>query len=279
VIGRWFHVVGNVDKLAFDHLSEVLRACVTHYNGADGQVDVSADGTCLNIRTGAHEPLVLPNPLFYLHDFLDLPLPHQRSIIHGDLHVRNVIVSPRGMPYYIDFSEAGIGPTLFDFIKHEVSLWDWNLASPPAGAPLCTLAEAIHLMKALTNPLNRFPAPFSLLPCPKEFSERKDWLGKFYQSVGTLRSLAKQHCTSRDSASREKATDYFTPLCMYSSLVLRWCDPRTAETAEEIARRARRGLFVTALAGLLLGQGLTGVPIPQLSGSDATDSSVQEVFG
>ena len=37
------------------------------------------------------------------------------------------------MPFYIDFSETCVGPTLFDFIKHEVALWDWNLAARPAG--------------------------------------------------------------------------------------------------------------------------------------------------
>ena len=95
------------------------------------QIALSDDGGTLTIRTGAEE-LALPNPLFSLYDFLSLPLPHQRLIIHCDLHTRNVIVSPAGMPFYIDFSETCVGPTLFDFIKHEVALWDWNLAARPA---------------------------------------------------------------------------------------------------------------------------------------------------
>src|SRR5260370_39820308 len=143
-------------------------------------------------------------------------------------------------------------------MKQEGSVWDWALASPAAGAPRCTLHEAVTLMTALTSPLNRFPAPFALLQGPKEAGDRKSWLNKFYQSVGTLRSLAKHHCATPDDA-----TDYFAPLCLYAALVLRWCDPRTAADGEEKASRARRGVFVTALSGMLLQEGKIGVTAAQ----------------
>ena len=193
--------------------------------------------------------LGLANPLFRLHGFLDQDLYHRCSIIHGDLHSRNVIVSPRGTPYYIDFSETGIGPTLFDFIKHEVALWDWNLADPPPRTPRCPLADAVSLMQELTGPGKQFPAPFKVPAFLETRGDRHGWLGKFYQCIVTLRSLAKQHIALPDE---EPAVDYFTPLCMYAALVLRWCDPREVESSQEQALRARRGVFATMLSGMLL---------------------------
>jgi len=255
LIGQSRHVVGIVEELLYDRLDKALRACVESYprDRPEEQIVLSDDGATLTIRTGAEE-LSLPNPLLSLYDFLNLPLPHRRSIIHGDLHTRNVIVSPAGMPFYIDFSETCVGPTLFDFIKHEVALWDWNLAARPAGAPPCTLADAARLMRDLTSPKNRFPAPFATPHWLGEGRGRRTWLAKFYQCVGRLRLLARQH-----SASPEEARDYFGPLCLYAALVLRWTDPRKSGRPEEKAAFARRGVFLTVLSGLLLEQGLTGV--------------------
>ena len=254
LIGQSRHVVGIVEELLFDRLAGALWACVESYpRDRQEQIALSDDGATLTIRTGA-EALALPNPLFSLYDFLNLPLPHRRSIIHGDLHTRNVIVSPAGMPFYIDFSETRVGPTLFDFIKHEAALWDWNLAAPPAGAPPCTLEDAVRLMRELTSPENRFPAPFALPQGLGEARGRRTWLAKFYQCVGRLRSLARQYSTSSD-----EATDYFGPLCLYAALVLRWADPSKTEDPEKKAEFARRGVFLTMLSGLLLERGLTGV--------------------
>jgi hypothetical protein len=246
VVGLRRHVVGIIEYLLFDRLAETLQDCTLAFpRGAAEDVALSDDGARLHVRAGKQEK-ELKNPLLKLHDFLRVELPHKRSIIHGDLHARNVIVSPRGMPYYIDFSEAGIGPTLFDFVKHETALWDWNLADPPAGTRPCSLSAAVGLMEELAQ--NRFPGPF--VPprsLPRKETEETLWLGKFYHYVGTLRALARQH-----SAAPDKAPDYFTPLCVYAALCLRWCNPAHARDAAEKAAHGRRGVFLTTLAGLLL---------------------------
>jgi hypothetical protein len=248
LIGRRFHVTGVVEELALDRLSEALKSCVEAFprSGAE-EVALERGGAGLTIRTGA-EALTVPNPLLRLHDLLEGRLQHLRSIIHGDLHTRNVIVTPRGVPYYIDFGETRIGPTLFDFIKHEVYLWLWSLASLPEQAPHppCTLAEGLELMRALSGPQNRFPAPFALPPS----LDRRSWRAKFYHCVSTVRSLARQH-----SVLREEAPDYFVPLALYAALMLRWCDPRDADGDEARAARARQGVFLTLLSALLLDEG------------------------
>ena len=197
LIGQERHVVGVVEEFTFDRLLDALRACVaTCPLDAQGErLALSDNGDTLQVRTH-DENLSLHTPLFSLHKHLERPLLHRRSIIHGDLHTRNVIVSPGGMPYYIDFSDTGIGPTLFDFIKHEAYLWCWSLAGVPdgEGRPECTLTEAVRLMRALTHRKHRFPAALTL---PDFLSgDRHGWQAKFYRCVGTVRSLARDHRAS-----------------------------------------------------------------------------------
>jgi hypothetical protein len=262
LLGQRFHVVGLVEQLLYDRLAEIFQECTTIYlrDHPDQKIELSEDGTTIKICTGPGKSFVIPNPHPHLHGFLELPLQHRRSIIHGDLHARNVIVNPRGMPYYIDFSETGIGPTLFDFVKHEVALWDWDLASVPVGAPQCSLAEALRLMDELTPRDKLFPAPFKLPAAlrrqpsdPPESRKRQEWLAKFYQCVVTLRSLAQRHLVTPD-----EPRDYFTPLCLYAALILRWCDPRTAKSPDKKSACGRRGVFLTTFAGMLLKEGVAG---------------------
>ena len=108
---------------------------------------------------------------------------------------------------------------------------------------------------------------------------RRTWLAKFYQCVGTIRSLAKQHSAwakQPSGSASDEARDYFAPLCLYASLVLRWCDPRSAKNNEEKASCARRGVFLTVLSGLLLSQGVAGVSVPQQTDDSREGQSVAE---
>jgi hypothetical protein len=260
------YVRGVIEEFAFDRLLGALRADVEAFRPEAGaeQLVLSPDGATLEVRT-REENLRLCTPLFSLHKYLEVQLPHHRSIIHGDLHTRNVIVSPRGMPYYIDFGETEIGPTLFDFIKQESYLWSWSVAGTPDGPakmpdgserPLCTLTEAVRLMRALTSPGGRFPDPLAL---PGFLSrDRHGWQARFYQCVGKIRALARDRSAS--PADRE-APDYFLPLAVYSALMVRWCHPDHGKTEREKTAYAktvyaRQGVFLTILAALLLDEGV-----------------------
>jgi len=52
------------------------------------------------------------------------------SVTHGDLHPRNVLADSANV-WLIDFGEAGVAPTLFDFAKLEVYLRLWCLPLSP----------------------------------------------------------------------------------------------------------------------------------------------------
>lgn len=64
----------------------------------------------------------LPNPLHHYERFLDRRLSGYLSIIHGDLHLGNVLVGPGGDAWLIDFGLTREGHTLFDWALLEISL-------------------------------------------------------------------------------------------------------------------------------------------------------------
>lgn len=70
----------------------------------------------------APEPIPpLPNPIYYLENFLSRQVSGHLSIIHGDLHLGNVI--GRGNDaWLIDFGLAREGHTLFDWATLEISI-------------------------------------------------------------------------------------------------------------------------------------------------------------
>ncbi len=64
----------------------------------------------------------LPNPLNRVNDVLERQLSGFLSTIHGDLHLGNVLVGPRGDPWLIDFAWTREGHALFDWALLEISL-------------------------------------------------------------------------------------------------------------------------------------------------------------
>jgi hypothetical protein len=74
------------------------------------------------IPSGHDEVPDLPNPLFDLVDLLDRQVSGYLSVIHGDLHLGNILVGPRGDAWLIDFAWTREGHTLFDWALLEASL-------------------------------------------------------------------------------------------------------------------------------------------------------------
>ncbi len=248
LLGRSFHLAGTVENLTYDVLADTLEACIGEYPRQSGeQVSLASSGQLLEIRLPG-ETLMLPNPLPHLHEILRLALRCRRSVIHGDLHTRNVIVGSQGLPYYIDFGKTDMGPTLFDFIKHEVYLWSWSFIREPKGTlgPDGTITNAVRLMKPLAAPDNRYPSPFVI---PDDLGDPQAPLARFYQWIATVRLLSQPY------AIGPRAQDYFAPLCLYAALMLRWSDPRSA-APEERSAAAADGLIQTILSGMLLRNGM-----------------------
>ncbi len=64
----------------------------------------------------------LPNPLLHISRLLDRQVSGYLSTIHGDFHLGNILVGPRGDGWLIDFAWTREGHTLFDWAMLEASL-------------------------------------------------------------------------------------------------------------------------------------------------------------
>lgn len=64
----------------------------------------------------------LPNPLHHINYLLDRRLSGYLSIIHGDLHLANILIGPAGDAWLIDFGLTREGHTLFDWAMLETSV-------------------------------------------------------------------------------------------------------------------------------------------------------------
>jgi hypothetical protein len=239
-------VRGVIEATAHDRLSATLKRCCAVFNDTHPgeSVTLSDDGRWLLVRT-AEVSRRWSNPLDHLARLATTEVSCNWSLIHGDLHGRNVLVSPQGQPFYIDFAHTGPGPTLYDFIKFEVYLWHESFAGWPHGEPPaeCNLAQAVRLMEELAHPdsARHFPSPYAR----RETERQSSWLALFRQCLATLRSAARPHVV--DAAGR----DYFVPLALYSALMLRWCDP-PAEDERKRRRLARQGVLHALEAAALL---------------------------
>lgn len=64
----------------------------------------------------------LPNPVRAYRHLLDTMVEGTMSIIHGDLHLGNVMLGPNQAALLIDFGRARYGHTLFDWANLEISI-------------------------------------------------------------------------------------------------------------------------------------------------------------
>ena len=64
----------------------------------------------------------LPNPLKRYANILQRPVSGTLSILHGDLHLHNILVGPGGNAWLIDFAETREGHTLYDWAVLETSI-------------------------------------------------------------------------------------------------------------------------------------------------------------
>jgi tetratricopeptide (TPR) repeat protein len=245
-------VAGVIEDTAYDRLNRALHSCCSVFKATHPSESVifSPDERFLLVET---EQLSrrLSNPLDHLARLMGTALACNWSLIHGDLHGRNILVGPQGQPFYIDFARTGYGPTLFDFIKFEVYLWHECFAAWPHGEPPeeCNLTRALQLMEEFcsADPVRHFPSPYARHG-DRVAERRSTWPERFRQCLATLRSAARPHVVDPGGL------DYFLPLALYSGLMLRWCDPTEAD--EKQRRKLARQGVVHALAAAALIDGV-----------------------
>jgi hypothetical protein len=88
----------------------------------------------------------LPNPTRRVSRLLEQQINGFLSTIHGDLHLNNVLVGPRGDPWLIDFAWTREGHTLFDWALLEISLLVDTVSevAPPGWAGCWQVIGLLH---------------------------------------------------------------------------------------------------------------------------------------
>lgn len=86
------------------------------------------DSESIQLPCEAETSPAYPNPLHVYPEVLRRTLEGRKSYVHGDLHLRNVLVDESGRGWLIDFAKVEERHNLFDFIKLETRVRTWELS-------------------------------------------------------------------------------------------------------------------------------------------------------
>lgn len=132
-------ILGRVVMTREDLLQRAVQRLEPYFDLRTGSIP------SLNDRLGD-----LPNPLPLVDLMLEKQLRGHLSTIHGDLHLGNILIGPRGDAWLIDFAWTREGHTLFDWALLEVSLLV-EMVSPRAPAGWTGAWEVIELLAAINR--------------------------------------------------------------------------------------------------------------------------------
>jgi len=57
------------------------------------------------------------------------------ALVHGDAHLRNILLRNSTEPVLVDFANAGAGHPFFDFVRLELGIWTVLLSKPTGRWP------------------------------------------------------------------------------------------------------------------------------------------------
>jgi|GEM_PF-2843075 len=196
-----------------------------------------------------------PNPLHFYPEILSRLLRGRKSTVHGDLHLRNILVDAKDQGWLIDFALVTKRHNLYDFIKLETYIRQMILGQEQHDF---TFADYLHFEKILTT------ASLGGDATPPVHSD----LQKAYHVIFTIREIASHYMGHPPDFYGE----YLPALFLYSLAALKYFDNHEARAAQLI--------FGTAV---VLGAAITedkppGIPKPVLikSNSHSEQTGVDE---
>lgn len=145
------------------------------------------------------------NPLWAYPQLLDMPLEGRRSLVHGDLHLRNILVDETGKGWLIDFAKVSERHNLFDFIKLETYV---RLMAVAAEHGAFSWSEYVQFEEALNAAgMNRNAQP-----------PTNACLAKAYEVIQALRKIAR-NCVSDHRVFK---TEYLPALFLYCLAMMKY---------------------------------------------------------
>jgi hypothetical protein len=152
-----------------------------------------------------------PNPLHVYPDVLGRALEGRRSYVHGDLHLRNVLVDETGKGWLIDFARVEQRHNLFDFVKLETYVRWMELAtiSPPL-----SLSDYVQFEQALADDTLGEGEAGQACPANRD-------LAFAYRVIRAIRGIAREYMGS----SRDLRNEYFPSLFLYCLAMTKYFRP------------------------------------------------------
>lgn len=149
-------------------------------------------------------PRAYPNPLWVYPRILNRLLEGRASYVHGDLHLRNVLVDEWGKGWLIDFARVEKRHNLFDFIKLETYIRLMALADDSL---TFSLGDYVQFEQALDEAaLGRSVTP------PKD-----SYLRTAYEVILTIRRIARNYMDGDNFLS-----EYLPALFLYCLAVMKY---------------------------------------------------------
>ena len=179
---------------------ETLAAIVAQVFAGSSEIQLDPASETIHLAGQTY-----PNPLKLYQTYLNQRLPRYLSIIHGDLHLFNVIVDSDHKPWLIDFGRVAEGHAIFDFIELETHLRHIVLTEAETAF---SLAELVDFERRLIAATIRSESP-SPPPNPE--------LIKAFVVIQGIRAFAADYLARRDDFQGE----YFPALFLYSLSTLK----------------------------------------------------------
>lgn len=214
-IGARVGVRGEVIYNRRDRLEQIVCAAFPELASAIGSSSIALSGV-----SGTY-----PNPLAVYPQVMGRLLESRRSYVHGDLHLRNVLVDEWGKGWLIDFARVEKRHNLFDFIKLETYVRLMGLADH-------TLTFSLDAYARFEQALND-----ATLGRDGKCPDHPD-LRAAYHVIRAVRRIARKYMGHEPDFERE----YLPALFLYSLAMLKYFQPDAPDPT--------RLIFIT---GLLLG--------------------------
>ncbi|HEX3051425.1 MAG TPA: Clp protease N-terminal domain-containing protein [Aggregatilineaceae bacterium] len=230
-------VVGRVVRTRSDQL---LRAV----QDLEPEFDLRSD----RIPSGHEAVPDLPSPLLRINRLLDRQVSGFLSTIHGDLHLGNILVGPRGDAWLIDFAWTREGHSLFDWALLEMSLLV-EVVAPLAPAGWDGVWGTISLLHAINH--------------GEELRERHQ-VARMLAVVKTIRDVVRQ-CLG----VAERWDEYHVALSLMALRLMNW----KSETLD-----ARRLAFLVAALSMAEAQRPMQPPGADITWTDVTTDMDQTEF-
>ena len=158
-----------------------------------------------------------PDPLKFYPRLLDQTLEGRQSFVHGDLHLRNVLVDQTGKGWLIDFAKVRERHNLFDFIKLEAYVRLMALAPEHSAFSWKDYARFEDALNDAT--LGRRATPPS-----------DPHLAKAYAVVLAIRQITRNYLGDRRNFRQE----YLPALFLYSLSLLKYFPSNGAAPTQSI---------------------------------------------